>query len=268
MTSSLANITPYNGPDTISGQLLTALIGFSTDYIGIEARLAAADGDKEKAIAAFLETSDDSQIVKLRNAISAAREKMLAIANEKVVVEVLSEDEKARLEKEKAELTTRIRSGRKTIADLSVNFGTDPTGVAEALESIPDPTKSGKGRKAGTTGSSLPRVSATLSVTGGNLTNEKYESFSALAAVLNVDVADIQKPFADAAGVDPADIKSAFNNTNVVTFSFKPHEAGNEYTVVATQKVRAKRGSKVAGKTEESATEASEESNTEETSGE
>jgi hypothetical protein len=230
----------YSGPDLMSAQLLEAYEVIASDYTNVATRLQAAEGDRDKALNHWVENSDDPQAVEIRDAIARATKRLQELAEEAVVSETLSESEKEALKTEASELKKKVRHSRDAILSVAETFGTDPEGVKTALNEIGDPTKSARGRTAGTTGSSLPRVSVNITVTGGNFDKPmQYDSFSKMANTINAGadeaVKELQLAFAAAAGVDHADISSV---KEPVTFEFTPEGSTAVYTVATTPKAR------------------------------
>lgn len=246
----------YTGyDDPIYGTLLDNLNDTVQKYTALSSELAAADGDRDKAVESWMDSTDNPAAVKLRAQVEQAMAKLKELAEKNVVDKKLSDEDKEKAKVELNGLKDQVRSGHQAITMLTGTMGTDPEGVKAALVAIGDPTRTGKGRKAGSTGSSLPRASVLVTVNGGNLKDEKYDSFSKVATALGCEVKDLQEAFAKAAGVEPMNIKTVDKS---VTFEFQVNEQGSVYTLSTTPKPRAKPGPR--GKTET----VSEESKTEE----
>lgn len=234
----------YQGPDTSVSPMLRSVEDAISSYTSISQQLEAADGNREAAIAAWKESAPDTKAVQLRERIAKATAELNALAESKVVVKVLSEDEKKKLAVEQDSFKEVIRKGRKLINDF-VNLGTfsiDPEGVKDALDKIGDPTKGTRGRTEGSPGSNLPRVSVDSVVNGGELKNVHYGTFSAIALALNVEVAELQNAFAKQAGVSPENIKEV---KKALTFNFvaRVNDKETVYTIATTPKKRKERGS-------------------------
>lgn len=239
----------YQGTDTTSAALLSSYESKVNKYKEIDTLLASAEGDREKALQTWKETSEDAQAVKIREQLAKLEEAFTKLAEKNVPSGDIPEEDKAKLKAELEALKPAIRVAFKSIGELSKTIGSDPEGVAKALEEIGDPTKSGRGRKPGVAGSGLPRVSVNVVLSGGGMDKtHNLGTFSEVAKLTLVDVADVQKAFADAAGVDPMDIKSAFEKagTDSIEFDFESSDGKRTYHVVATPKERAPRGSKKA----------------------
>lgn len=234
----------YTGSNTTVVQLFDILENDSASFQTLQAKLAAADGDVDKARAAWLESTDNAQVAKLRAAIEQANAKLAELAEKNVSVETLSDDDRAKLKDQVSEMRTRVRNGRSLILDLAKQLNNDVEGVQKALDEYPDVTKGvrsgGTGAK---TGSSLPRVSVDITVNGGSLENAKYKSFSFLAKDLHTDVESLQKAFAEAAGVEHSEISGVKRD---VEFKFQATENGSVYTISTTPKKNEKPGPKTA----------------------
>lgn len=245
MTSKL-----YNGPHPIAGTLFEQIETKVTEFEQITARIAAADGDVEKAYAAYIDSSEDAAAVKLRAVIEKATTQLRELAEKNVKVETLSDEEKAKLTTEANLIRTNVADSLKAIEAVNKSIPADVEGVEAAVKAfrLNDPTRSKKGRPVGTanTGSNSPRTYVNITVVGGNIPADSpraFARFSDLASFFKCEVLDLQKAFADAAGVE----MSAVAGVDVpVSFSFKPHENGASYSVSTTPKERKKSGPKPA----------------------
>lgn len=246
----------YTGPNSVIANLSVEIETAATHYGEIAARLAAAEGDREAALTAFMQTSDDAEVVKLREGIAKLNEKLRQKAEASVKSESLSDDEKAKLTVEAATLKEQVAKGQKAVGAVLASFDTDKEGVEKWLEAFKenDPTRSRKGRTVGTTGSTLPRVNVLVTVQGGELFKEPttFESFAPACQKLKFPVVEMQKAFAAAAGVKHEDIKSV---DRPVEFTVQPHENGAVYTVKTTPKAVSKPGRKPADAAPEPAAE-------------
>lgn len=227
----------YTGPNSVIANLSVEIETAASKYGELAGRLAAADGDREAALTAYVQTSDNAEVVKLREGIAKLNAKLQELAEKNVVSETLSEDEKAKLTVEVATLKEQVSKGQKAVSAVLASFDTDKEGVEKWLEEFKenDPTRSRKGRAVGSTGSSLPRVNVLVTVQGGELFKEpvQFESFAPACAKLKFPVKDMQEAFAAAAGVKHEDIKSV---DKPVTFTVQPRENGAVYTVSTTPK--------------------------------
>jgi hypothetical protein len=233
----------YDGVDTVSKAMLDQLSATCSQYSLLSSQLAAADGDREAGLSAWMESADNPQAAKLRTTIENAMKKLRELAEQNVESVTLTDEDKTKLQVEMDELKSKIKAGYDVCKNLIVGFSPDPEGVQAALDSIDNPVKSTRGRKPGSSGSSLPRVSATVTVTGGNYTEPKvFDSFSQVALALSVEVKDLQLAFAEAAGVTHENIKSV---DHPVEFEFTPpHPNASTYTLTTTPKERKKPGPK------------------------
>jgi hypothetical protein len=228
----------YDGPDVVSKAMLDNLAAICQHYQTLKDTLAAADGDKDALFKNWMETSDNPQAEKLRQTIANATAKLRELAEKNVPSAELTEEDRTRITVEMDEYTNKIKAGYQVANGLLENITEDPENVKKALDSIENPVQSNRGRKPGSTGSNLPRVSVNVTITGGNLTEPRhFESLSAATKVLNTDVETLQHAFAKAAGVAHANIKDV---DVPLEFGFKSHENGAEYTVATTPKPRGK----------------------------
>lgn len=240
-------MTVYSGPDIASKQLLEALEGYVSEYKRIDQQLASADGDKESAVQAFIDNSDDQQAIKLRDQISKLTAKLREYAEANAVVVTLSDDEKAKLTEQRDLLKSNIRKGRGVVEDVAKTINADFDNVMAALNELGDPTRSHKGRAPGSSGSSLPRISATLTIKEVSedgdqaLVGKVFDSFSQAALKFNCEVKDLQLAFADAAGVPHENIKTVDKS---IDFAFQPNSNGAVYVFTSTPKERASRSKK------------------------
>lgn len=233
----------YEGPDVVSQAMLDQLDNLTNQYTSLALKLAAAEGDREAALTSWMETTDLPAAVKIRNLIETNQKKLRELAETNVESSELSEEDKAKLQAELSTLKDKVKSGRGVVENLIGSLSSDPEGVKAALATIDDPVKSNRGRKAGTAGSNLPRVSARVTIHGGNFDDQnavnEFDSFSAAANALNADVKEMQLAFAKAAGVEHQAISSV---KKPVVFEFQAHENGPTYQVETTPKQRQKPG--------------------------
>lgn len=250
MTSTL-----YSGPHPIAGTLFEQIEQRVKEFESISARLAAADGDVEKAFTAYIESSDDAQAVKLRAVIEKAQTQLRELAEKNVQVETLSDEEKAKLTTEANLIRTNVGDSLKAIEAVNKSIPADVEGVEAALKTFRqnDPTRSKKGRPVGSsnTGSNSPRTYVDILIVGGNIGADEpraFPTFSALASFFKCEVLDLQKAFAEAAKVD---LEAVASVDVPVSFSFQPHPNGATYSVMTTPKSRKKPGKKSAAETVE-----------------
>lgn len=250
----MTTATPlYDGPHAIVKSLFDQIAGKVSEYETLSTRIAAADGDKDKALEAYKATSEDKEAVKLRAVIEKAMAQLAELAEKNVVIETLSDEEKAKLHAEANLIRTNVADSVRAIEAVNKSMPLDPEGVTAALAAFRanNPTSSKKGRPVGSsnTGSNSPRTYVDILIVGGNIGADaprEFGTFSALAAFFRCEVLDLQKAFAEAAKVE----LTAVAGVDVpVSFSFKPHENGATYSVMTTPKQRKKPGKKPAGET-------------------
>lgn len=236
-------MTSYAGVDDTLGLVLDKHAQQAKQYEDISSRLRAADGDRAAALQTYIQTSDDPQVVKLRAGIEKLQGQLKDLAEKNVVSETLSEDDKTKLKAEQEELKNAFRDGRKAILSIAETMKAmiDVEKVKAALEDIGDPTRSGRGRKVGDPGSSLPKASATLKVSNAN-DSWNFDTFTQAAKLMNVSVEELQKTFASAAKVEHADIASV---TTPQTFTMTT--SAGEFKVETTPKQRKKPGPRPGG---------------------
>lgn len=231
--------TDYSTINPLLGDILAKVESDTTKWQEINGKLAAASGDHDKAVEAFKETSQDPKVVKLRDGIEKLLSQLDEYANANVVVETLSEEQVKALNEQSSALLTEIKQGRSTVVDVATMVKADELDqVKTFLDAIPSPSGN-RGRKPGSTGSTAPRVSVNILVSGGNLDAEvPYDSFSKLALVLGVETEDLVKKFAEVAGVEYASVKEA-NKVQEFDFVKKSVNGNLTYHIKTTEKARA-----------------------------
>lgn len=234
----------YVDVDRTLGPVLDIHAADGKAYTELSARVKAADGDRDAAVAAFIASSDDPKVVKLKAVIDKATSDLQAFAEQNVKSETLSDEDKEKLMDELSKLRDKFRDGRKAISSIaeSMRSTIDFDGVAKALEEIGDPTRSGRGRKVGDPGSSLPKASATLVVSNSNDT-WTFDTFGQAAKLMNVTVEQLQKAYAEAAGVQHSEIASVSKPQE-----FKVHsDSAGDFLVKTSPKERKKPGPRPGG---------------------
>lgn len=242
--------TGYEGPDVVSKAMLDQLNSITQDYSSVDMKIKAAEGDREAALTNWIETTDNAQALKLKTTIENATKRLREMAESNVESQELSEDDKTKLNTHLDELKGQIKAAFDVIKNLIKSLSVDPEGVQAALDSIDNPVQSNRGRKPGSAGSSLPRVSAMVTISGGNFDNpdmvNEFDSFSKVATVLGTEVKDLQLAFAKAAGVEHQDIKTV---NKPVEFQFNSGQPNaTTYTLKTTPKERQKPGPRTADK--------------------
>src|SRR5436190_21105734 len=108
----------YAEVDRTLGPVLNEHLKLVNNYKSLEQQLAAADGDRAAALQAFIDSSDDPQVIKLRGVIEQAQAKLSDIAEKNVKSEQLSDEDKAKLAAALDAEKAKIRDGYK--ATLSI----------------------------------------------------------------------------------------------------------------------------------------------------
>lgn len=228
----------YAGPNAPVANLAPEIEHAASQYSEVAGKLAAADGDVEKAYDAWKQ-SDDAEAVKIREAIAKLTAKLDEAAKKNVKVETLSDEEKAKLNVEATALKEKVAKGLKAVGMILASFDVDKEGVEAWVKEFSEnnPTRSKRGRAVGSVGSSLPRMRAEVTIQGGELFAEptKFDSMGKVAAALggDVELKDLQLAFAEKAGVEHDKISSV---KTPVTFTFKVHENGATYTLTTHPK--------------------------------
>lgn len=232
-----SSTTVYKGSDEFERMLVekaTELIG---EYAATTTKLAAADGDRDRALKTFIESSDHPEAVQIREQIKAATESLRKLAEKEVVSVTLSDEEKDKLKTLLSAQKDMAKTAIDTLKGTAAMMSGDPAALNSAIEILESRMPaSTRGRKPGDAGSSLPRARVNLTVTGGNFTADepaKFDSFSKAALAFNCDAVDMQKAYAKAAGVDHMDIKSVKHTVN---FEFQPNGNGAVYKFVVEPK--------------------------------
>lgn len=240
---------PFEGLDQLSQSMVQLLEKRMNEYASLDSKLKAAEGDREDAIEDFIENSDHPAAVKLRDQRDKLIERFRKLAEAELSTESLSEEDKEKIRVELGSMKVKIKAGREAAENWAISGNCeDPDKLKELIGGLKDPTRSGRGRKPGSAGSSLPRVSVLLSITGGNIGTRDFDSMSKAAQVLDWDLKELQLAFAAAANVPHEEIKTV---DKPLTFEFKPEGSETVYSVHTTPKERAKTGPKP--KTDESA---------------
>lgn len=225
----------YQGPDETSAGILTTLETHVKAYNSLKSELAAADGDRDAALENYMENSEDRQAVSLRERIEKATAQLRELAEKNVQEVELSEEDRAKITTEMNAHSEKINASWSTAKKVAELLEIDKDGVLEALEKIGNPTKGSRGRPAGSAGSSVPRASVNIRVTGGQFTDQQFQTFSAMSQALGCTVEAISREYAVAAGVEYEEISKV---DRYVEFMFQAKEDGPKYTVKTTPKSR------------------------------
>lgn len=241
----------YDGPDEIAGLMFAKLVSNINTFKTLQSRLAMAEGNTEKAIADFISSSQDDTAIQIRNQIMTLQKQLRAYAEKSIKTESLSDDDRAKLKEELESVKVKVQKGFEAIPNMAESSDQDVEGVMAVLKTIPNPTKSNRGRKPGTPGTTGPHASAIFYISGGGLDSVlQKDTFSAAALWLKCEVSDLQKAFAEAADKDLAKISEVNSPTE---FEFTSHDKGKTFMIRTTPKVKAKPGRKPANAKAESA---------------
>jgi hypothetical protein len=197
----LQKSTVYTGPDPVSSAMIADVERVTKLYTELATELAAASGDRDKAVQSWVETSTDDKAVKLRELIAKATKELNELAEKNVTTVTLSEDEQAKKREELKQLKTLVRDKRSAAALVANTTGIDTENALKALESIEDPTKGKGGVKTGTPGPKGPRVSATVKVEGFDNGDQTFDGLSKAATAVGVETKVVQEAYAKAAAV-------------------------------------------------------------------
>jgi hypothetical protein len=203
-TVELQKSTVYTGPDPVSSAMIADVERVTKLYTELSTELAAATGDRAKAVESWIQSSTDDKAVKLRALIAKANAELNELAEKSVTTVSLSEEDVAKKREELKTLKTLVRDKRSAAALVASTTGIDTENALKALESIEDPTKGKGGVKTGTAGPKGPRVSATVKVTGFGVGNDEVQTFDGLskaAQAIGLETKDIQEAYAKAASV-------------------------------------------------------------------
>lgn len=230
----------YEGPDQVSAAMLNELVKLHGEYTDVSNKIAAASGDKEAAIAAWISTSDEPTAVKLRNAIETAQNKLRELALSNVTTAEISEEDLKKLEAHKSTLVDRIKVGTQTVKGVAATINKDIEGVTKALEALnaSSPVSvSKRGRKPGFTGSTAPRTRVNVVMTSNEKPDDpkSFDSISKAASWLNTETSSLLGAFAKAAGVSVENVKTV---DVPVSFEFQVPGHRQVWTVSTTPKPR------------------------------
>lgn len=173
-----------------------------------ESAYVAASGDREQQVQAFIETSQDEQAVKIREALKTLTTKLRDLAESSVKTSEVSEDEKAKLLKARNESRKQVKDTvdavRMSAALWDRKFNAGAVDAFNAwLDSYGNPLKS---RMPSGTGSTLPKVPVEIRVLIPE-TDEKpehyqdFHNFTAYATWRGTDTKTVQEEAAQAAGL-------------------------------------------------------------------
>lgn len=175
-------------------------------YKAVDSRLAAIDGDKDKAVKAWMESSDDESAVKLREVIAEATSRLKTLAETSITTEELSPEEVEKLKTEHGTLKEKVRAGNRGMTKLAEVLGVD---ISEKLKEMGDPTARAVSSGNASTGSGLPRASVNVTVYKQHDPDTKwtFENLSGAANHIDIPIEELQKLYANAGGVAHEEIK-------------------------------------------------------------
>lgn len=210
-------------------------------YKALEARVAAADGDREAALAAWMESTTDDDAVQIRDVISRAQAKLRLLAESKVQSQELSPEERRKLGVEFEEMAKKVKGGSRGLRGLVEPFDIDLTPY---LREMGDPflPKAPTG-----TGSALPRPSVYVEVTkvGADGSDEQTWNFDSLGSAAKLleptglGLEDLGKLYAEKAGVAYEEISKVKESH---TFTWRNDSIANAstYRITTTPKESAR----------------------------
>lgn len=167
-------------------------------YQALNSQYQAATGDREAAVKAWMAGSEDEEATAIREAIKRAEAKLKLLAEAAVGETNLSEQEVAKLKAELEVAEKKLKASSRALRGLAEPFEVDVTPMLDRLGDpfLPKQTSA-------TAGTGLPRPSVYVEVTKNH--NDKlkmtFENLSGAAKAIDLDVKDLGKLYAEAAGV-------------------------------------------------------------------
>lgn len=240
----------YNGSNPMFIEMFGTLVEFVSAYSSKNTVLKAATEGRDAAIEAYVKTSADPEAVKIREGIATLEARLRELAESNVTTSTLSEDEQTNVRREVDELRGKIRTGIQAAQGVLpfVAPGGDPD-ADSFLTQVSDLIRAPRGRAPGSklTGDMLPRTNVVITVTGGMYKGSRFDTMSAAAKAIKMELKDFQLAFAEAAGVEHSEIGSV---KTPQMFTVKPHDAGSSYSIVTAPKDVQKPGRKPSNKGE------------------
>ncbi len=207
-------------------------------YNTVAGRLAAVEGDRDKAIQAWMDSSNDETAVRLREAVAEATRRLKLLAEQNIVTEDISEAEKEKLRTERDTYKEKLLAGSRTIVKLVDAYEIEDVDAKDLLKELGDPFVR-KTNDGGGGGSGLPRASVNVHIANSN-SEWGCDSLSKAASIMDIPVEELQKLYAQAGGVAHEDIKTIKEPTQFEWTSAK----GVEWKISTTPKETAPRGRK------------------------
>jgi flavin-binding protein dodecin len=172
------------------------------DYRSLEAQVAAAEGDRDAAVRAWMDNSSDEEAKAIRDAIERATNKLRTLAEAAVGDTKVSDEEKARLKVQLEAAAKKAKASSRGLRGLAEPFDLD---VTPKLRSLGDPFLPAE--KTGT-GSTLPRTSVYVQTirNGDPKRSMTFENMSGAAKHIDLPIEELGKLYAQAAGVPYEDI--------------------------------------------------------------
>lgn len=199
------------------------------EYQSLAAQVAAADGDRDAAVQAWMDTTADAEATAIRDAIARATEKLRTLAEAAVGDTTISEEEKARLKTQLTEVEKKAKASSRSLRGLADPFGLD---VTPMLAKLGDPflPKTPTG-----TGSSAPRPSVYVECmrNGNPKQTMTFENLSGAAKHMDIPLEELGKLYAEAAGVPYEDIAKVKEPKE---FEWTHGTNGNHWTIKTTPK--------------------------------
>lgn len=212
-------------------------------YRQLEAEVAAAEGDRDAAIKAWMDGSSDEEAKAIRDAIERATAKLRTLAEAAVGDTQVSEEEKARLKVQLDTAAKKAKASSRGLRGLAEPFEID---VTSQLRSLGDPFLPAE--KTGT-GSSLPRTSVYVQTirNGDPKRSMTFENMSGAAKHIDLPIEELGKLYAQAGGVPYEEISkikepleftyqnTALKDAPVWTIKTTPKESARGRQAVETQ---------------------------------
>jgi hypothetical protein len=228
------------------GQFVAVYEKNVAEFKSLEAQLAAAEGDKDSAVTAFMESSDDDQAVRIRERLAelaaqqeSLRAKFREYADSHVHVQELDADSKAKLASQLTDARKEVKNSLKAFEILTSTLAQPELDAAmvEYLKDHPDPTA----KRAPNTGASLPKYPCTIDITVSTKpeTVIRKENISTAAPFVGLNVRQLGEEIAKAGGVEYANLSTLHETVELDIPGGQPEVT---YHLVVTPKPRKPRG--------------------------
>lgn len=202
-------------------------------YNLLASQVAAAEGDRDAAVKAWMDGSSDPEAVAIRQAIANAEAKLRSMADVAVGDSQVSEEEKTRLKQQLETLTKKVKSSTRGLRGLAEPFGIS---VDDKLRDLGDPFA--KAAPTGS-GSTLPRPSVYVECMRNGKPDQvmTFPNLSQAASHMDIPLEDLGKLYASAAGVPYEEVSKVKTVTN---FEWTHGTNGNVWTIKTTPKESAR----------------------------